>query len=66
MPGMGGQEMIRRAREQERLKDLPIIVISAEERDAKNKSLTVGATDCIDKPFAPEQIFETIEHWLKT
>lgn len=66
MPGIGGEEVIRTAREQPRLKDLPIIVLSAEQRDAKDRSLSAGATDCIDKPFAPEQIFETIDRWLKT
>lgn len=65
MPGMGGQEVIRLAREQMQLQNLPIIVLSAEEREVKDKSLLAGATDCVDKPFAPEQIFETLDRWLK-
>jgi CheY-like chemotaxis protein len=66
MPGMGGQEVIRKAREEMGLKDLPIVVLSAEAREFKNKALTVGATDFIDKPFAPEQIFDAVARWLKT
>ena len=64
MPGMNGEEVIRRIRKDMSLKDLPIIVISAEEREAKNRAMMCGATDFIDKPFYPGQIFEMIERFL--
>ena len=65
MPGMNGIEVIKRIREELNLTDLPVIVLSAEAREQKAQALTVGATDWVDKPFAPERIFEVIDLYLK-
>lgn len=64
MPVMNGEEVIRKLRREMGNTELPVVVISAEERDAKNRALTLGATDFIDKPFYPEQIFEMAEKIL--
>lgn len=65
MPGMGGEELITRARQELGIRDLPIIVLSAEEREAKNRALTAGATDYLDKPFAPEDVLAMVDKWGK-
>jgi CheY-like chemotaxis protein len=64
MPGIHGEDVIRAARGELGLKDLPIVVVSAEERDAKKSAIEVGATEWIDKPFVPQQILKLAERFL--
>jgi CheY-like chemotaxis protein len=64
MPGVGGLEVIRQARENPELRAVPIIVLSAEEREIKTHALAEGANDVVDKPFAPERIFEILTRYL--
>jgi len=65
MPGMGGLEVIQRARTDLGLTSLPLIVLSAEAREAKDAALTAGATDLIDKPFAPDEIFRVLDQYIQ-
>ncbi len=60
MPGLDGVELIRRAREVLKLTSLPIFLLSAEDREGKNRALAAGATACIDKPFSPQQILDLV------
>ncbi|MBN1867586.1 response regulator [Candidatus Sumerlaeota bacterium] len=64
MPGIQGIDLIRATRTDLGLKDLPIVVLSAEERESKRSALEAGATQCIDKPFVPQQILKTAEQLL--
>ena len=64
MPGVNGLEVIRRTRANPDLRAMPIIVLSAEEREIKSRALAEGANDCVDKPFAPERIFEVLSRYL--
>ena len=64
MPGVNGLEVIRRARANPDTHAVPIIVLSAEERETKTRALAEGANDCVDKPFAPERILEILAHYL--
>ena len=60
MPRLDGFGLIQRARtsEDERIRNLPIIVITGagEEEDVKRKVFDIGATDFITKPFKPTAI----------
>ena len=57
MPGMDGLEACRRIRSEERLKHLPVIVVTAK-TDAPDltAAYTSGATDYIRKPVIPAEL----------
>lgn len=61
MPHMDGIEFLRRMREMELPKSVPIVVISAESNDEIIKNaLAAGASHYIQKPFTPGQIRERL------
>lgn len=63
MPEMDGFEVCRRLKQIERLKDIPIIFISAlQETLDKVKAFTAGGVDYITKPFQ----FEEVEARVRT
>ena len=64
MPGMGGEEFVRRARAEH--PELPIIVITAYGtiRSAVN-SIHAGAADYLTKPFEPEALEIAVHNALK-
>ncbi|MHB1585496.1 MAG: sigma-54-dependent transcriptional regulator [Acidiferrobacteraceae bacterium] len=64
MPGMGGEEFVRRARDEH--PDLPIIVITAYGtiRSAVS-SIHAGAADYLTKPFEPEALEIAVHNALK-
>lgn len=51
LPGIDGCEVIRRARDELGLRDVPIIAISAGGVAARELALDAGATAFFDKPF---------------
>ncbi len=62
MPNMTGLEVIQKCRAQTELKDLHIIMISAEQEEKKMKqALDAGANDFIVKPFSPQILVKKIE-----
>jgi two-component system chemotaxis response regulator CheY len=57
MPDIGGIEVVEFVRSQDRLRDVPIIVITTRGDDAsRERALQAGATRYLTKPFAPESI----------
>jgi serine/threonine protein kinase/ActR/RegA family two-component response regulator len=65
MPEMDGFELCRRIREQERLRLVPIIFLSAAcSLDERVKGLTVGGDDFIRKPYEPEEFTARIRAHL--
>jgi len=57
LDGFGLLERIRSAAD-ERLKELPVVIVTGKEDDeaSKNKALSMGATDFISKPFESVQL----------
>ena len=57
MPVMDGYEVLRQLREDERFRELPIIMLTArkQEKDIVG-ALELGANDYIVKPFIPEEL----------
>ena len=70
MPGMSGIEVLRAIRADDRLRDLPIVVVtsSALESD-RTEAIAAGASDYMQKPLALAQFskdLESIVHrWLQ-
>lgn len=65
MPGMNGEEFIRRLSESGRAAITPIIVVSTDATAARRESLLqMGARGYLSKPFAPETLQAEIERAL--
>jgi two-component system, OmpR family, phosphate regulon response regulator PhoB len=66
LPGMSGIDFARRLRGDARLKNIPIIMLTArtEERD-KIHGLDTGADDYITKPFSPRELMSRIKAVLR-
>ena len=64
MPEMNGFEVIERCTADEKLKAIPIIVMTSE-KSAEVKSIKLGAADFITKPFVPEVILACCERIIR-
>jgi diguanylate cyclase (GGDEF)-like protein len=57
MPGMNGYEVCRKLKEDERIKDIPVLFMSAlNETTDKVKAFSAGGVDYITKPFQAEEV----------
>ncbi len=66
MPKMDGYTFIKRVREMDEYRDIPIIIISTEdEAEDKRKGFEAGADFYIVKPVNPEKLVETIKMLVK-
>ncbi len=65
MPEMDGYDAIRAARENPKLKALPIIAITAKAmKEDRQKCLDAGASDYLSKPIRSEILFATLASWI--
>jgi two-component system alkaline phosphatase synthesis response regulator PhoP len=54
MPVMDGLEVLRRAKADPRLRDIPVIMVTSREQDSDIlEAVKIGAADYLVKPFAP-------------
>ncbi len=66
MPDMDGYEVCRSIKTNEKLKEIPVIFISAlAETFDKVKAFSVGGVDYITKPFQVEEVYARIETQLE-
>jgi CheY-like chemotaxis protein len=67
LPEMDGTEVLKWIREQEELKNLPVVALTAHAMAGdREKYLAKGFNDYLTKPIIDETILlDTIEHWLK-
>ena len=65
MPVMGGYEVLRRLKEDENLKSVPVIMLTAraQEKDVV-KGIDMGAEDYITKPFHPAELLVRVKKIL--
>ena len=67
MPDMDGYEVCRRLKENESLRDIPVIFLSAlNETVDKVKAFSVGGIDYVTKPFHAEEVQARVETHLMT
>jgi DNA-binding response OmpR family regulator len=55
LPRLSGLEVLARLNEDERLKDVPVLVITAW-NETREDVLAAGADDFVSKPFDPEDL----------
>ena len=66
MPDMDGYEVCRRLKKDERLRNIPVIFITAKgEVEDETKGLEIGAVDYIIKPFNPSIIMARVKTHLE-
>ena len=62
MPTMNGVQLLTRMKENDRLHDIPIVVVSTEGSKERIEQLeTIGAFGYIRKPFQPEQLRDVLK-----
>ncbi|HEY5945004.1 MAG TPA: response regulator [Kofleriaceae bacterium] len=65
MPDVGGVEVIEFIRSQDKLRTLPILVVTTRGDDAsRTRVLEAGASGFLAKPFAPERILSEVRGLL--
>lgn len=65
MPDIGGIEVVEFVRGQDRLKALPIIIVTTRGDDSsKKRALEAGASRYMTKPFTPEAILTEVRSLL--
>jgi DNA-binding response OmpR family regulator len=65
MPRIGGYEVCRRMRERSDWKHIKIIMLSAKGRELEvTKGLAIGADAYVTKPFATQELLETVKRLL--
>ena len=65
MPDIGGIEVVEFVRGQDRLKTLPIIIVTTRGDDSsRTQALAAGASRFMTKPFTPESILSEVSALL--
>jgi two-component system chemotaxis response regulator CheY len=65
MPEINGLELVRFIKSDERLRNIPVIVISTEAADDdRTRALNLGANDYLPKPFTSSQLQHIISRHL--
>lgn len=66
MPDIGGLEVVEFVRGQDKLRDLPIIMVTTRGDDASRaQALAAGATRYLTKPFTPQAILAEVSSLLR-
>jgi two-component system, chemotaxis family, chemotaxis protein CheY len=66
MPDIGGYEVIEFVRAQDRLRLLPILVLTTRgDESSRARALELGASLFMTKPFAPEAIVDAVRSLLE-
>ncbi len=65
MPGMDGIEVSQRLRQDPVTANIPIIVMSAQDR-LRTTSALVQSDDRLPKPFDLDRLYATVARWAKT
>jgi len=67
MPFMDGLEVLKKIKEDERLKNIPVILLTnLSQKEEVNKGLGLGANDYLIKShFTPSEVLEKIKNYIK-
>ena len=65
MPDVGGVEVVEFVRSQDRLRELPILIVTTRgDDDSRAQVLEAGASSFLPKPFAPAEILDEVRRLL--
>lgn len=65
MPGLSGLDVLRKVREDERTRGVPVILLTARSRDSDvDSGFATGATDYVIKPFSPRELVHRVSSVL--
>ena len=64
LPRLGGLEVLAQLQEDEHLRDVPVLVITAW-NETREDVLAAGAAEFVSKPFDPEELRTAIEGLLR-
>ncbi|WP_437746092.1 response regulator [Sorangium sp. So ce302] len=66
MPDIGGLEVIEFIRGQDRLRSLPILVVTTRgDEESRVRTLAAGASEFMTKPFTPDAILASVRALLQ-
>jgi len=66
MPGLTGLQLLERLRDDERLADVPVIVLTSRGREEHVvEGFERGATDYMTKPFSPNELVARVDSRLR-
>jgi two-component system OmpR family response regulator len=61
MPGIDGWEALRRLKESEETREIPVVIFTARENwRGRERALDLGAVDFFRKPFEPEDLISLV------
>ena len=67
MPDVGGLEVVQFVRAQDKLRSLPILIVTTrDDEGSRNKVLAAGANRFLAKPFSPDAILQDVTQLLRT
>ena len=67
MPGLDGFEICRRMKDDPRLREVPVILLSARGREHdRDRGLALGASEYLTKPYSPSDLLLRIRGLLET
>ena len=67
MPDVGGVEVIEFVRSQDKLRGMPILVVTTRgDDDSRTSAMAAGATSYLTKPFTPDAILAEVRGLLKS
>jgi CheY-like chemotaxis protein len=65
MPAMTGLELVEKLRQNEQMKDTPVIMLTARSfAISKEQQEQLQISGCLSKPFSPRELLENIEDIL--
>ena len=66
MPGMDGEQFVRRLEADDLLKSVPVLVVSTDGTEARmHQMIAMGARGYVKKPFLPETLREEMQRVLR-
>lgn len=66
MPTMDGFQLLSRIKDDEKLKNIPSVLLTTEGDEAnKQKGMELGADSFLVKPFQPQQLLAKVEEYVK-
>ena len=66
MPEMDGFQLLSKIKDEEKLKNIPSVVLTTEgDETSKQKGIKLGADSYLVKPFQPQQLLAKVEEYVK-